>query len=48
MDAMDECIHLENLKLLKRHLALAKGDAQRQLLLRLVAEEEAKVPIRTR
>jgi hypothetical protein len=47
-DAMEEYIHLENLKLFKRHLALAKGDAQRQLLLRLLAEEEARVPIRTR
>ncbi len=45
---MEEYIHLENLKLFKRHLALAKGDAERQLLLRLLAEEEARVPVRTR
>jgi hypothetical protein len=41
---MEEYIRRENLKIFKRHLALAKDDAQRQLLSRLLAEEEAKSP----
>jgi hypothetical protein len=45
---MEEFIHHENLSLFTRQLALAKDDAQRQLLLRLIAEEEAKVPVATR
>ncbi|HLG84507.1 MAG TPA: hypothetical protein VKY22_26155 [Bradyrhizobium sp.] len=45
---MEEFIHRENLKLFKEHLAQAKDEAQRQLLLRLLAEEEARVPVRTR
>ena len=45
---MEEFIHCENLKLFKRLLALAKDDARRQLLLRLLAEEEAKTPVAAR
>jgi hypothetical protein len=43
---MEEYIHDENLKIFRRQLELAKDDARRQLLLRLLAEEEAKVPVR--
>jgi hypothetical protein len=45
---MEEFINCENLKIFKRRLALAKDDAQRQLLLRLIAEEETKAPVATR
>jgi hypothetical protein len=45
---MEEFIHRENLEIFRRQLALAKDDAQRQLLLKLLAEEEAKVPVATR
>jgi hypothetical protein len=45
---MEEFIHRENLKIFRRRLDLAKDDAQRQLLLKLLAEEEAKVPVATR
>jgi hypothetical protein len=45
---MEEFMHRENLRIFKRQLALAKGDAQRQLLLKLIAEEEAKIPVVTR
>ena len=45
---MEEFIHRENLKIFRRQLALVKDDAQRQLLLRLLAEEEARVPVTTR
>ena len=45
---MEEFMHCENLKIFKRHLALAKDDAQRQLLLRLLAEEEAKAAVATK
>jgi hypothetical protein len=45
---MDEFLHRENLKLFKRQLALAKDEAQRQLLLKLLAAEEARVPVTTR
>ena len=45
---MEEFIRRENLKILKRHLALAKDEAQRQLLLKLLAEEEARAPVATR
>jgi hypothetical protein len=41
---MEEFVHRENLKIFKRHLALAKGDAQRQLLLRLLAEGRGESP----
>ena len=39
---MEEFIHRENLLIFKRRLAEAKNDAQRQMLLKLLAEEEAK------
>jgi len=39
---MEEFIHRENLIIFKRRLAEAKNDAQRQMLLKLLAEEEAK------
>lgn len=45
---MEEFIHRENVKIFTRQLALAKDDAQRQLLLRLLAEEEARVRVATR
>jgi len=45
---MEEFIHRENLRLFTRQLALAKDDAQRQMLLKLIAEEEVKVPVATR
>jgi hypothetical protein len=45
---MEEFVHRENLRIFKRQLALAKDDVQRQLLLKLIAEEEAKTPVVTR
>jgi len=45
---MEEFVHRENLRIFKRQLALAKDDVQRQLLLKLIAEEEAKAPVVTR
>jgi hypothetical protein len=45
---MEEFMHRENLRIFKRQLALAKDEAQRQLLLKLIAKEEAKVPVATR
>jgi hypothetical protein len=39
---VEEFIHCENLLIFKRRLAKAKNDAQRQMLLKLLAEEEAK------
>ena len=45
---MEEFIKSENLKLFKRRLALAKDDSHRQLLLRLIAEEETTAPVVTR
>jgi len=39
---MEEFIHAENLALFKRQLAVPCDDARRQLLLKLLAEEEAK------
>jgi hypothetical protein len=39
---VEEFIHRENLIIFKRRLAEAKNDAQRQMLLKLLAEEEAK------
>jgi hypothetical protein len=47
-DAMEEFMRRENLIIFRRQLALAKDDAQRQLLLKLIAKEEAKVPVATR
>jgi hypothetical protein len=45
---MEEFVRRENLIIFRRQLALAKDDAQRQLLLKLIAKEEAKVPVATR
>jgi hypothetical protein len=39
---MDEYIHSENLALFRRRLAEATDEAARQILLKLLAEEEAK------
>ena len=39
---MEDFVHRENLIIFKRRLADAKSDIQRQLLLKLLAEEEAK------
>lgn len=39
---MEEFIHRENLIIFKRRLAVAKSDEQRQMLLKLLAEEEAR------
>lgn len=39
---MDSFIHQENLALFRRRLAEAKDDATRQVILKLLAEEEAK------
>lgn len=41
---MEGFIHRENLALLRKHLAEPCDDARRQVLLRLLAEEEAKEP----
>jgi hypothetical protein len=45
---MEEFMHSENLKILKRQLALAKDDVRRRFLLRLLAEEEARIPVAAR
>ena len=42
---MDKYIHRENLTLLKKRLAETPTDAEREVLLRLLAEEEAKEPL---
>jgi hypothetical protein len=39
---MEKFIRHENLIIFKRRLAEAKTDAQRQMLLKLLAEEEAR------
>jgi hypothetical protein len=39
---MEEFIHLENLALFKKRLAEVHDESERQVLLRLLAEEEAK------
>jgi hypothetical protein len=41
---MDKFIHRENLALFKKRLSEARDDAMRRVLLRLLAEEEAKDP----
>ena len=41
--AMDNFIHRENLALYKKRLAETTDEHTRQMLLRLLAEEEAKV-----
>jgi hypothetical protein len=39
---MEEYIHLQNLILFKKCLAEAHSDAEREVLLKLLADEEAK------
>jgi hypothetical protein len=41
---MEEYIHLQNLILLKKRLAEPYDDAKRTVLLKLLAEEEARAP----
>ena len=41
---LDKFIHHENLALYKKRLAETMDERTRQMLLRLLAEEEAKVP----
>jgi hypothetical protein len=41
-DAMEKFIRRENLIIFKRRLAEAETDTQRQMLLKLLAEEEAR------
>jgi len=45
---MEDFIHRENLIIFKRRLALAKNEAQRRLLTKLLADEEEKLPVATR
>ena len=40
--AMEEYIHLQNLILFKKRLTEAQSDAEREVLLKLLADEEAK------
>ncbi|SDS25600.1 hypothetical protein SAMN05444158_1492 [Bradyrhizobium canariense] len=42
---MENFIHQENLALYRRRLAEPQDEAQRKLLLKLIAEEEANCPI---
>ena len=41
---MDKYIHRENLTLFKKRLAEARTDAEREVILKLLANEEAKEP----
>ena len=41
---MDEFIHKENLALFKKRLAASGSDAERKVLLQLLADEKAKEP----
>jgi hypothetical protein len=41
--AMEEFIHRENLILFRKRLAEPRTEAQREMLVKLLAEEEAKV-----
>lgn len=41
---MEEFIHRENLALFKKRLAEPHSDAEREVLLKLLAEEKAKDP----
>ena len=41
---MEDYIHRENIALLRRRLSETSGESQRQVLLKLLAEEEAKKP----
>jgi hypothetical protein len=42
--AIEKYIHRENLALFEKRLAESHSDAERQMLLKLLAEEEAKEP----
>ncbi|MGX1000656.1 hypothetical protein [Bradyrhizobium diazoefficiens] len=42
MEDLEDFIHLENLKILRRQIDLAKDDVRRQWLMIRLAEEEAK------
>jgi len=42
----EKYVHRENLALFKKRLAEAHSDAERQVLLKLLADEEAKEPPR--
>jgi hypothetical protein len=42
--AMEKYIHRENLTLFKKRLAESHSDAERKVLLKLLAEEKAKEP----
>ena len=41
---MDQFIHMANLALFKKRLAETRSDAEREVLLKLLADEEAKEP----
>ncbi len=41
---MEKYVHRENVALFKQRLAEAHSDAEREVLLKLLAEEEAKEP----
>jgi hypothetical protein len=41
---MEKFIHRENLALFKKRLAEVQSDAEREVLLQLLADEEAKEP----
>ena len=41
---MEKYVHRENLALFKKRLADAHGDAEREVLSKLLADEEAKEP----
>jgi hypothetical protein len=42
---MDKYVHRENLTLFKKRLAEARTDAEREVILKLLADEEAKEPL---
>lgn len=41
---MEKFVHRKNLALIRKRLAETKDDAERQVLLKLLAEEETKDP----
>ena len=43
--SMEEFIHQENLALFKKRLAEPHADAEREILLKLLADEKAKEPL---
>jgi len=42
---MDKYVHRENLTLFKKRLAEARTDAEREVILKLLTEEQAKEPL---